>query len=362
MHRFRVFVSYAHEDRSLAKRMVDGLLEMGLEPVWDQDIRPGMAFTDAIRDGIARAHIFMPLITENSQKRPWVHQETGYAIGINVPVLPVAVENLPGEMIAQLQAITVKPDLSDFTERLQGAQFDQVVIPPPQRPPALFEVAEWPEARSEMIARYSNRVLELGKFGRVLFRSPLSTFSVPDKDVTHPIWALRDGYHPRSTYFRHHQREERQALERHARKCGCSMIIDPATESFNTVGKYVRWARLYILLEFLEAMVKDEVEVSVVISSRAREGNLTIVGDWFVADSLVPRTGQGYLQTIFSTHAPTVLRAVHKFDQEFRELAAQSNLKPDQSCNAAIRIIKDHLGRLDHPPDYHPPSGDAIPC
>ena len=43
-------------------------------------------------------------------------------------------------------------------------------------------------------------------------------------------------------------------------------------------------------------------KVKIVITARARDGNLTIVGDWFVAESLTPRTGLGYKQTIFSWH------------------------------------------------------------
>ncbi len=37
-HPFRVFVSYSHGDRNKARRVVDALGELGLRPLWDEDI------------------------------------------------------------------------------------------------------------------------------------------------------------------------------------------------------------------------------------------------------------------------------------------------------------------------------------
>jgi len=72
---------------------------------------------------------------------------------------------------------------------------------------------------------------------------------------------------------------------------------------------------------------------------------LTIVGDWFVAESLVPRP-EGYRQTVFSWHAPTVLRWVSAFDQQFEELYAESGLGPNKSRRKAIEKIKKIIRRL----------------
>src|SRR2546427_6864638 len=162
---FRVFVSYSHEDRKLALKVVETLQAMGLEPVWDKDIRPGTAFSDAIRELIAHAHVFMPLITKNSQKRPWVHQETGYAIALNVPVLPVAIGNLPGEMIAQLQAVSVREDLAELEDRLKEVSLEQLTSLSSARPQGTVEVAYWLETRAEMIVQYANRLRDRGGFG-----------------------------------------------------------------------------------------------------------------------------------------------------------------------------------------------------
>lgn len=346
MHRFRVFVSYSHEDRQHAERVVDVLRnKMELEPIWDSDIRPGSPFSDAIKGLISHAHIFMPIITKNSQERPWVHQETGYAMAVNIPVLPIAVNTLPTEMTAQLQAITVKEDFSDLTERLLETNIEQVVFPPPARPASIVEVADWPETRTELIAQYANRVVELGAYGRVRQRGAMSSFCLPDKDVNDPVWAERDGNSLRSHYYHLLQREERRALELHARACGCWLIIDPSRPfDLNKLGPCAGKKRLETLLEFLRSMAEDQVRV--VVSERARGGNVLFVGDWFVAESLVPRPGEGYRQTIFSWHAPTVLRRARQFDQEFEELYQASGLGPNESRKAAMDVIEKNIQEI----------------
>jgi hypothetical protein len=336
MHKFRIFLSYSHEDRQLAEKVVKELRRIGLNPVYDKDIQPGSPFTDAIKGLITHCHVFLPLITRNSQKRPWVHQETGYAMALDIPVLPIAIGNLPGQMISQLQAISVKPDLSDLPQRLKEANIEKVVFPPPQRPKSIVKVADWPDKRAELMAQYANRVVQMGAYGCLRQCGALSSFNIPDKDPADPVWDDREGDEKRSIYYRSLQREERRALEIHARHQGCFLIIDP-TIDFSEKGPNVTKARLSTLLRFLEDMPENKVQI--VFSSRAREGSLTIVGDWFVAESMVPRP-EGYRQTVFTWHAPTVLRWVQKFDQEFKELCEMSTLKPKASCKAAIEGIE----------------------
>src|SRR5262249_13258088 len=156
-------------------------------------------------------------------------------MGINVPVLPIAVNTLPGEMIAQLQAIAVKPDLSDFAERLREIHLDQVVLPPPPRPLGTSAVADLPETRTELLIKYANRLLEGGAYGRVRQRGLFSSFSLPSEALSDPIWDRFDGSQRRSPYQRELVRGERLALEQHARRHGCSLILDPYVD-FAPVG------------------------------------------------------------------------------------------------------------------------------
>lgn len=137
--------------------------------------------------------------------------------------------------------------------------------------------------------------------------------------MDHSIWKERDGNQLRSDYYHSLQREERLALERHARASGCKLIIFPSIE-FTKLGPCVKRTRLSTLIEFLEKMPDDKVEVA--ISDCDTKGNLTIIGDWFLAESMLPGPG-GYRQTIFKWHAPTVFEQIRQFDQQFAALREQ---------------------------------------
>ncbi len=148
---YRIFLSYSHEDNLLAHVAAEHLTEMGLVPLWDKKIRPGSAFTEEIKRLIHRAHIFMPLITESSSKRPWVHQETGFAMALNIPVLPIVISSVPGEMVSQIQAVPVEPDLSDFKAKISAIDLEQVVQLPPENNLSSIEISDWAERRTELL-------------------------------------------------------------------------------------------------------------------------------------------------------------------------------------------------------------------
>jgi hypothetical protein len=339
---FRIFLSYSHDDMEMVKQASDSLTRLGYTAVWDKHIRPGMRFTDTIKDLIHHAHIFMPLITESSSKRPWVHQETGYAMALNIPILPVAVDSVPGEMAAQLLAMVVKSDFSDFAEKIAEINLEQVVFAQQGQAFSNIEISDWAERRTDMLAGYARRVIEMGAYGKIRQRAALSTFSIPDKDTDNPIWARRDGNFPRSPYYHELQRAERRQFEIHARLAGCDLMVDP-TFGLERNGPEATQTRLRILLQFIQEMRDDRLRI--LFSPRARRGNLSIVGDWFSAESVSPRPGEGHRQTVFNWHAPSVLKMIRKFDEEFEEMYTESGLEPGASRMAAILTITSILAK-----------------
>ena len=99
-------------------------------------------------------------------------------------------------------------------------------------------------------------------------------------------------------------REERYALEQHARVAGCRLMIDPSL-NYEKYGPVARIVRLQTFVNCLKQM-KDE-KVQVAFNERMdKEGSVTIVGDWFAAESVSSSVGQGYRQTIFTRHAPSM--------------------------------------------------------
>lgn len=346
MHPFRVFISYSHADRPLVVKLVAAIERLGLSALWDRDIRPGTAFTESIKESISTAHLFIPLITPNSNLRPWVHQETGYAMGLNIPVLPVAVQGVPGEMIAQLHAVSVCEDLADIDERLAEVNLDQLILPPPSRPLASSQVADLPERRTELLVQYSNHLLDRGTYGHVRQRAIFSSFSLPDRDVTEPIWNRLDDRHAGSPFRRQLLREERRALDRHAQMEGCSLIINPLVD-YSAVGADVHRAQLETLIAFLSSLPDKKARIA--LSPRAHKGNLTLVGDWFVAQAVMPQPGLDYQQTHFCGHAPTVLRHMRSFDQEMAEIFHLDRIEPAISRQLALDRLNERYASLPCP-------------
>ena len=337
---FRIFISYSHEDLLLPQIASQALSDLGYIPLWDKNIRPGTSFSEAIKGFIHNAHIFMPLITASSSKRPWVHQETGYAMALGIPILPVAVGDLPGEMAAELHSIVVKPDFLDFAEKIAALDLEQLVLGNQKEAYSNFELSDWAENRTGLLVKNANRVIGLGFHGRVRQLASLSSFSIPDKDITHPIWEQREGNVPRSPYHRDLLRQERRALEAHAQAAGCDLVIDPEF-CLERNGTEATQTRLRLLLQFLESPAGEQARVA--ISPRARSGNLTIVGDWFSAESVSPRAGEGHRQTVFSWHAPGVLRALRRFDEGFNEILSEAGLQAGDSRAFAVRRIREIL-------------------
>ena len=334
---YRVFVSYSHEDQSTFEDLRKVLEAHGLCVLSDCDIGAGTPFTDAIRGLISHAHLFMPLITRSAKKKPWVHQGTGFAMARDIPILPIVLEDakMPTEMIAQLQAIKVKSDLSDLLPRLRKTELESLIFPRPGPPAQMVMIAESPEDRSRLFADCANRVRHLGHAGRLRQRGALSSFCIPDADIHHKVWKEREGKEGRSDYYRLLQRRERQALEWHATQAGCRLIIDSGTGPKYRTPKEVL-VRLRTLLKFLRS---PKCQAEIVLSPLAKEGNLTLVGDWFVAESQIPRT-YGYRQTVFNWHAPTVTRSAREFDNLFDDLCREQKLDPAVSEKEAIISIE----------------------
>lgn len=353
---YRVFISYSHEDAGLARMMAAALTAIDLIPMWDKDFKYGHGFHQQIKAYISHAHVFLPIVTEGAAARGWVNQEIGYAMALRIPVLPIAVGTAPGEMIGDLHAVELPQGAGEQTAdeqtprilrgKLRPEDFEDLVSDYEQHSLALFECAEEMEKRAEMLAQYCNSVTQLGYSGDVRQKGELSSFQIPWQRIRHAVW--RDRYLPgeRSLYQREVLRAERKALVTHARKASCRLIVSPRGNH----KKYeppARIVRLKTLSDFLDPEQNADVDVQVAFS-REKFGpqSLTIVGDWFSAES-VSATGGGYRHTVFTRHAPTVAVKAAEFDQEFEELLAESGWTAETSRAEAVEEIKQVIAELE---------------
>jgi hypothetical protein len=349
--RYRVFISYSHDDAPKVVKLEQILQENGLCPMRDQNFAFGCGFHEQIKTFIAHAHVFLPVITAASSRRGWVHQEIGYAMAQNVPVLPVTVGTLPGEMLQTLHSVTIgesDEELGGLEQVLTFDVFDNLVNRYRDSRYASYRTAEFTEDRAMMFAEYANSVLDLRQTGRVRQKGALSSFHIPCSIVTDAIWQHRLGQHPKNLFRCRVLREERLALTKHQQKSGCRLIINPSLE-FGKFGLPARLTRLRSLVAFLEGTT-DELAQVALNEEMSTEENVTIVGDWFAAESVSARIGHGYRQTIFTRHAPSMRSRIELFDQEFHEQLAATQWRPETSRQSAIEYLRHLIAQLEAQP------------
>lgn len=347
--KYRIFISYSHEDLELAQKIVAIISANRLTPMWDKDFLFGHGFQEQIKTFIAHSHVFLPIVTKSSCERGWVHQEIGYAMALNVPVLPLSFGALPGEMIRELHAVQFN-DFRELKDKLSRKNIEKLVESYKDNSFPLYHCAELAEDRSIMMTKYTNDVLQLEPvlnreaFGCVRQKGGLSSFHIPDKLISHPIWVQRYGPLRQSKFHCRLLREERLALEKHARVGGCRLIINPYL-TYDKYGTFARKIRLKSLVKFLETMPNNKAQVA--INEKLLNESLTIVGDWFAAQAVSAAQGQGYQQTIFTRHAPSISSKIKDFDQEFNELLKDSKWKPESSRLTAINKIKEIIAAIE---------------
>jgi hypothetical protein len=345
--KYRVFISYSHEDTELVEQITSILEENGLQPMLDKSFASGQGFTDQIKNYITHAHVFMPVLTKESITRSWIHQEIGYAMALNIPVMPVSQSEMPGQMIHELQSVEWETEV-DWREKNRSKfsieKFDSLIRHPPRKPRPLHEVAEYHEDRTNMMVDYARRVINLSSYGHVRQKGALSSFNIPDKPVSHPVWRKRYGKARFSKYQCRLQREERLVLEEHANKCGCSLIIDPI-KSYSDLEAGARRTRLNELLSFLKSMPDRLVRVAINRRMR-RNSHVLILGNWFVAESINAATREGYLQTIFTRYAPVIQTRLDLFDRELNDLLKAQPGGAAGSKNYAIEVISHILKEI----------------
>jgi hypothetical protein len=102
----KVFISHAHEDQSLVRRIAQGLQKNGLD-VWldETEIMPGENWAQRISEALEESQAMVVVITPNTLRSPWVHREIEYALGKKsyrrrvVPVIVGPEDDIPADAI-----------------------------------------------------------------------------------------------------------------------------------------------------------------------------------------------------------------------------------------------------------------------
>ncbi len=352
-HPYRMFISYSHDDRALADKLEAHLRKCGVIPVRDTSITAGARFSDEIKRKISFSHVFVALLTRCSKLRPWVHQELAYALGLGLPVLPLALDELPEGMAHEIQALRVAPDLCDLPERLTAKSLDDLVATAQDARRAMFECADKPYDRTRLLVEYARNLQRQAGPCRIRQRVAFSSFSLPSRGAKHEDWDVIEGSNRRDEALRELLRRERAVMEEHAREAGCDLIIDPfvmvrddpargKVRLKHAYGATIR--RLEILEEFVVSMPAGKLNIA--IQEGKIDGSTIVVGDWVLAEAVVPHYKSDYRQTIFTRHAPTVLAKIEEFDRDFADAACDFSPGEATSNQAAIDTLKRRIEEL----------------
>ena len=349
MGNLRVFVSYARKNKELVEQIIAVLQDQGLAPMSDKDLPVGTGFPEQIRSYIAHAHVFLPVVTPKSSKRGWVHQEIGYALALNVPVLPVCFER-PPEGFLQLHHSLVIEKEEDLEKQLRREVFESLVDRANEESHPLYECAEDNEKRAFLMAKYANSVRDIAGTAIVRQKGALTTFSLPGELEPFTKWQARYNRKREKPYCKR-LLKERQAFGRHVISAGCKLIVNDHLDYIDKWGDGVKHARLSVLLDFLESIPDDSTQVAFTAPD-APLHSWTLVGDWFLAESIAGQMGGGYYQTMFTRHAPTIRQRIEEFEQEFAVLLARDGTTAESSKAVAIERLKKQISALPPHPEW----------
>jgi len=343
LDKIRVFISYSQKDLELVEKLVEILKDEGIMVLWTRSLAPGKGYIDQLKVFIEHAHIFMPVITKSSSARGWVHQEIGYAIGLHIPVYPVLLGKVkPVGWIESIQAIKLSDDKTVLREQLSYDVLAKLLKDKPL--PALYQQAAKVEERARLMKSYSDKVNTMGKFGIVRQKGGLSSFHIPNKRIEHQDWEDRYAPGRQNPHHKELQLGERKALECHAEKEGCRLIVNPdyAIEGRSALSAV---SRLKTFIDFLHSMPKEKVIVAFQKNKTSKE-SLTMVGDWFLAESVSFKDGDGFTNTFYTRNASEIIKRIQSFEEELAELLVKQGWTPENSREKAIEELNRILSEI----------------
>jgi hypothetical protein len=242
-------------------------------------------------------------------------------------------------MIESIQAVKLNDDDKVRRKQLNYSILSALLQEKPM--PALYQRAAVVEKRAALMIEYSDKISSMDKFGVVRQKGGLSSFHIPDKHIGHQVWTDRYFPETRSENHKELQLGERKSLQQHADKGGCKLIINPAY-AFEGRSSLAARTRIKTMIDFLETMTDEKVIVAIQKRKTSIE-SLTMVGDWFLAESVSFKDGDGFTNTFFTRNASEITKRIETFDAELEYLLEQLGWTKENSREKAIEELKKFL-------------------
>jgi len=352
MSRPRAFISYSHGNEREFVAVMQSLKQAGLEPWSDRDLAPGNWFTDQIRTRIEHAHVFVPIITPESHRHGWVHQEIGYAMALRLPVVPVCIGRLPDGMIQLKQAVVARNVGDRLHAKLRGVNFAQRIEEASRESVTQITCLLRAEDRAQALEHFADEARRYTSAQCIRHLGGFSSFSFPDAPPDHESWVARYPNRPHGPHTLDLFRRERQALQRHAESAGCRLILNSYLNADKAYGQGATHTRYRVLIDFLESVESSASQVQVALVEGMPWHSLLFVGDWLLAESHSWRPGEGSRHTAFTTHAPVISRRIREFDQELIRRLNELGVSPEESLQWAIGRLRHLMGKFPRHPAW----------
>jgi hypothetical protein len=263
------------------------------------------------------------------------------------PVLPVTLGGAPLGIISGIQAVRLQEELGDAPAKLTSEYFRRLFEGMSDRP-ATYECTEDNARRALLLARYADDVWKIRKHGQVRQMVSLSTFHLPDRGASDPVWKKYFPATPDDRFLFDALRRERVALQRHARESGCRLILDPVERLehvYRRHGPGSVQARVSGLLSFLEDESVPDVVVAI-NDDMARTCSVTLVGDWFSSEAVSSGGTRVLREALFTRDARTVGQQIDDFDNRMRDLLAIRGWDEGSARAEAASYLQAYLAKL----------------
>jgi hypothetical protein len=330
----RIFISYGVRDVVLARLLVHIFEENGVECfLAERDLSTGCLFDSEISKQIRQSNMLIVLWSSDSASSPWVNQEVGMALAQNIPVWPIAIEeiNIQGAIFRNQGSYLTRHE-DPYSHIAKLAQEIKSTQPPMYGSfkPAIDQYMIGNVARTERIVELLQEEFSNKKDTYTLrMQAAFSCFAISD-DPSYRV----GGYHT----LEYHALlvKELQGVERILRQGSLKAILwprRPYDDRFIAV-------RFKNLIHFLETN-RDFDKVRFVIG-QYEGGNLYIFNSNVLVEGikLPGSSAPGYGLTTVSYHRPTILSAISSFDERFDELWEDHAKACEVDPNRAAKSIR----------------------